>query len=104
MTLYRAISQHEGGAGVRPLNPPTTETSGFMLCESWFGGSHADAEARRSVLTALACATLVTPIMMADLHARGRQPRNRLSGSPRNFFFFFITLDLELSDTKVYEP
>ena len=23
---------------------------------------------------------------------------------PANFFFFFITLGLELSDTKVYEP
>ena len=44
------------------------------------------------------------PISVHRISEPGRFGADKLTVSPGIFFFYFITLGLELSDTKVYEP
>jgi hypothetical protein len=48
------------------------------------------------------CAELASPLKA--LVPSGATSRYQAGSKDRSFFFFFITLGLELSDTKVYEP
>ena len=42
--------------------------------------------------------------LMSEVPLHGRRSRSTLLFHLCDFFFFFITLGLEMSDTQVYEP